>query len=645
MSSTLLCALIFLACALTFSGAQTSCRGRCGGEYYRGYRCQCDYNCLSYGECCNDYESQCTTKNSCKGRCGENFKRGRLCSCDSDCITYNQCCPDYKDHCDAQEQNSGEASAAAAKKTSSCNNVNDNKSKDQTLKEATDQLSTFSEGNDGDDSSVPPVGPTSHPPDDPTDDVSGSIFPTEDFSKTEPEDLEASPVPEISSDYELSTVDPLGEISTEATPTAARTPSDNDDLVSTTAEAPSDSTTADHVSSEPTSTSVPSVEPSSSTSSPQLDAQTPAVAIMDAVFPSDEPDNSLLTVTSASSTIPEEPTASNPSVLPSTSASSVGFEEISVVEAVTTHAPSPTTAAWSDATDDLQTSKPTRAQEPEPTPPVEKPEPYEPDPAKTTSKPDTKPLETQNIDDTGDYQADDSNDTNLCSGRPVSGVTTLRNGTMVVFRGHYFWLLDSNRVPGPPRGITQEWGVPSPIDTVFTRCNCQGKTYIFKGSQYWRFENDALDPGYPKVITTGFDRLQGHITAALSVPQYKRRAESVYFFKRGGMVQKYSYQAGVRPTCGKKVQYAVYTVRNRVVRQAAPVLGPVINIRTSWRGFPPAVTAAVSVPTTAEPEGYKYFVFSGPKSYNVRLDGERPVIAPPAAGSSPQSNNFIRCSQ
>lgn len=121
-----------------------------------------------------------------------------------------------------------------------------------------------------DDSSVPPVGPTSHPPDDPTDgeqssfpiklhksyvqvrtssrsrhiltDVSGPIFPTEDFSKTEPEDLEASPVPEISSDYELSTVDPLGEISTEATPTAARTPSDNDDLVSTTAEAPSDST-------------------------------------------------------------------------------------------------------------------------------------------------------------------------------------------------------------------------------------------------------------------------------------------------------------------------------------------------------------------------------------------------------------------
>ncbi|XP_019202518.1 proteoglycan 4b isoform X1 [Oreochromis niloticus] len=611
MSSTLLCTLIFLACALTFSGAQTSCRGRCGGEYYRGYRCQCDYNCLSYGECCNDFESQCTTKNSCKGRCGESFKRGRLCSCDSDCIKYNQCCSDYKNHCDAQ-----------------------------------------------DDSSVPPVGPTSHPPDDPTDDVSGTIFPTDEFSTTEPEDLEASPVPEISIDYELSTVDPLGEISTEATPTTARTPSDNDDLVSTTAEALSDSTSmaaADHTSSEPMSTLIPSVEPSSSTSSPQLDTQTPAVTIMDAVFPSDEPDNSLLTITPASTTIPDEPTsthpedvsASSPSVLPSTSASSVGSEEISMVEAVTTHAPSPTTAAWTDATDDLltDTSKPTRAQEPEPTPPVEKPELYELDPAKPISKPDTKPLETQNIDDTGDYQADDNNDTNLCSGRPVSGVTTLRNGTMVVFRGHYFWLLDSNRVPGPPRGITQVWGVPSPIDTVFTRCNCQGKTYIFKGSQYWRFENDALDHGYPKVITTGFDGLRGHITAALSVPQYKSRAESVYFFKRGGFVQKYSYHAGVGPTCRKKVQYAIYTVRNRVVRQAAPLLGPAITIRTSWRGFPPAITAAVSVPTTTEPEGYKYFVFSGSKSYNVRLDGERPVIAPPTASSSPQSNNFIRCLQ
>lgn len=46
--------------------------------------------------------------------------------------------------------------------------------------------------------------------------------------------------------------------------------------------------------------------------------------------------------------------------------------------------------------------------------------------------------------------------------------------------GHYFWVLDRNKVPGAAQSITQVWGVPSPIDTVFTRCNCQGKTYIFK---------------------------------------------------------------------------------------------------------------------------------------------------------------------
>ena len=46
--------------------------------------------------------------------------------------------------------------------------------------------------------------------------------------------------------------------------------------------------------------------------------------------------------------------------------------------------------------------------------------------------------------------------------------------------GHYFWVLDSFRNPGPARGITDVWGVPSPIDTVFTRCDCQGKTYILK---------------------------------------------------------------------------------------------------------------------------------------------------------------------
>ncbi|CDQ98174.1 unnamed protein product [Oncorhynchus mykiss] len=90
---------LLLACALPFNSAQSSCNGQCGGEYNRGYMCQCDYDCLTHNECCIDYESQCTTSDSCKGRCGESFKRGRLCDCDPDCARYKKCCPDYDSQC------------------------------------------------------------------------------------------------------------------------------------------------------------------------------------------------------------------------------------------------------------------------------------------------------------------------------------------------------------------------------------------------------------------------------------------------------------------------------------------------------------------------------------------------------------------
>ncbi|XP_040895921.1 proteoglycan 4b isoform X2 [Toxotes jaculatrix] len=716
MSSTALCAVIFLACALTFSAAQTSCKGRCGAEYYRGYMCQCDYNCLSYGECCRDYESQCTTKNSCKGRCGEAFRRGRLCSCDSECINYKQCCPDYKTHCDAEEP---------------------------TLTEAAEQPYSFSEGNDAD-----------------------TYSQNDEFSNNGPE---ASPVPEGTSDYGSSTADLLDQVSTEPTlepeppefstetvtviSQTETTPSDNeptqaDDSPSTpymsSGEAPTESidagdpisstypgtalpqptAAADHVSSQTTPTLEPQTGISPTATTPEL-GQTEGQVILqpeDDTVPeapktdpteasSDKPEVTALPLNTVASTgltqdytvleisevttipasstvdltpIPdattepddtesnsEDATAGPPTVLadvqdPSTTVSPVGPGNLSDLDALTTHIPSPTAAEQDDTIDDVTpqvsttsdplnvTPDPTKPQPSEASSkPQDKPDPYKPSPpkptlSKPTSKPETKPVDTAQtlyIDDPRDYQADDSNDTNLCSGRPVSAVTTLRNGTIVVFRGHYFWFLDRNRVPGPARGITQVWGVPSPIDTVFTRCNCQGKTYIFKGSQYWRFENDVLDPGYPKVIVTGFDGLRGHITAALSVPQYQRRKESVYFFKRGGLVQKYSYQYGTSPSCGKKGEYAIYTVRNRMARQAVSLLDPAINIRTSWRGFPSTITAAVSVPNNREPEGYKYYVFSRSKSYNVRMDGERPVIAAPKANVSPQSNDFFKCPQ
>uniref|UniRef100_A0A665W9R6 Proteoglycan 4b n=1 Tax=Echeneis naucrates TaxID=173247 RepID=A0A665W9R6_ECHNA len=323
-------------------------------------------------------------------------------------------------------------------------------------------------------------------------------------------------------------------------------------------------------------------------------------------------------------------TASPPSVLTSTSVSSVGPGTLSELDAAISHVPSSTPAVQDDTaentTPQATTAGPTEVKPSQPTSkPQDKPNQNKPAPTKPSqAKPIPKP--EIHINDARDYQADDSNDTNLCSGRPVGAVTTLRNGTIVVFRGHYFWLLDRNGVPGPARGITEVWGVPSPVDTVFTRCNCQSKTYIFKGTRYWRFENDVLDPGYPKAIVTGFDGLRGHITAALSVPQYQRRKESVYFFKRGGLVQRYSYQYGTGSTCGRKPQYTIYTVHNRRVRQAVSTLGPTINIRTSWRGFPSTITAAVSTPDRREPEGYKYYVISKCESTYSTVCQRHPFI-------------------
>ncbi|CAB1423691.1 unnamed protein product [Pleuronectes platessa] len=865
MSSTLLCAGILLLCAVTLSAAQTSCKGRCGAEYYRGYMCQCDYTCLLYGECCDDYESQCTTKSSCKGRCGESFKRGRRCTCDPDCFKFKQCCPDYKSHCDAEEP---------------------------PLLGPEEQPSTFSEENKADEDSTPLVGLTSYLPDDSIDDANNQLPPDWEFTNTGQE--ETSPVPEGTSGYGSSTADPLDHVSTEptlqpdtedftpetvtvisqteATQTDAE-PTDSSDPGTTLAQA-----TTEQVPDQPTPTSAAQTEVSATASSPEPETAgqgtvqpeddfSPATQTTDLPGAStDNPEVTTLPFTTAASastgptqddttadatqfttlqltTIPDE-TTSNPDPLNTESNSedsTTGLQDPSTsvspeLDAPTTHVPSSTSEAQDETTDEVppqvatadpvkvtdlterpstnqtqratttvhthrgnptvqthranqsvqthranqsvqthranqsvqthranqsvqthranqsvqthranqsvqtheqtQPSKPTEQTSPSkpteqtspskpteqtspskpteqtspskpteqtsPSKPTEQTSPSKPteqtspsipteqtSPSKPTERPQIKPSplpakpilvkdppkgpgtkpvaveQALNIYNPRDYQADDSNDTNLCSGRPVGAVTTLRNGTVVVFRGHYFWLLNRHREPGPARGITQVWGVPSPIDTVFTRCSCHGKTYMFKGSQYWRFDNDALDSGYPKVINTGFDGLRGHITAALSVPQFNRRRESVYFFKRGGQVQKYSYQFGTSPSCGRKVQYpVVHNVHHRMFDKQMrktlrhslwfphplypdvfPVsaLGPVINIRTSWRGFPTTVTAAVSVPSTREPEGYKYYVFSRSKSYSVRLDGDRPVMAAAAAGLSPQSSNFIKC--
>ncbi|KAM6175095.1 vitronectin [Erethizon dorsatum] len=131
----------------------------------------------------------------------------------------------------------------------------------------------------------------------------------------------------------------------------------------------------------------------------------------------------------------------------------------------------------------------------------------------------------------------------LCSGKPFDAFTDLKNGSIFAFRGQYCYELDEKAVrPGYPKLIRDVWGIEGPIDAAFTRNNCQGKTYLFKGSQYWRFEDGVLDPDFPQNISEGFSGIPDNVDAAFALPAHSYRGrERAYFFK-GKQYWEYEFQ-------------------------------------------------------------------------------------------------------
>ncbi|TRY56838.1 hypothetical protein DNTS_004107 [Danionella cerebrum] len=229
-------------------------------------------------------------------------------------------------------------------------------------------------------------------------------------------------------------------------------------------------------------------------------------------------------------------------------------------------------------------------------------------------------------------------DSNLCSGLAIDGMAALVNGSVIVFRGHFFWLLNpKTKKAGPARRISDELGVPSPIDTAFTRCNCQGKTYIIKGDQYWSLENGAMEAGQPRSVSQDFGGLSGEIKAALSVPATRKRPETIYFFKKGGTVQKLSFPPGTGTNCsGKRSKNPGKSSKNG--KQGEIQLSGEINMKLKMKGFPTSVTSALSMPNPKKAEGFDYLVFSWPKVLNVKISGDLPALTAPASHSSQQSN-------
>ncbi|XP_022062286.2 vitronectin b isoform X2 [Acanthochromis polyacanthus] len=140
-----------------------------------------------------------------------------------------------------------------------------------------------------------------------------------------------------------------------------------------------------------------------------------------------------------------------------------------------------------------------------------------------------------------------------CSGRPFDAFLQLKNSSIYAFRGEYFFELDEKSVlPGYPKLIEDVWGITGPVSAAFTRINCQGKSYIFKGNQYWRFDGDVLDEDYPRQISVGFDGIPNDVDAAFAVPAPSHRGrEKAYFFKDD---KYYQYEFKQQPSHEECVQ-------------------------------------------------------------------------------------------
>ncbi|XP_039547884.1 proteoglycan 4b isoform X5 [Pimephales promelas] len=651
--ATYLSLLLLFACASTSSSNPNSCKGRCGEGYYRGSLCQCDHECLGLNECCTDFIDLCTTKDSCKGRCGEPFNRGNPCHCDIDCVPYKQCCPDYEGMCLMEDTalKSRNTDTAAQRTANLCLNLKNKKSTESSNEEMTnedgigDELmipedeseSIPSEGSDADASSMlpadeNPIGSTTQQPSEmttsstPQPQENASTAPTEGQTSTAPNEGPTSTAP---TQGPTSTAPKEGPTSTAPT----QGPTSTAATEGPTSTAPTEGPTSTAATEGPTSTAA--TEGTKSTAPTEGPTSTAPTQGPTSTAPKEGPTSTAPTQGPTSTAPTQGPTSTAPTEGPRSTAPTDGPTKAVPTEGPTSAIPSngPASTAPKEYSvtemslmDSRATSVPKTASTPAPVKPT-----------KRTIQPSTH--KNDKSDSIKDYQADDY-DTNLCSGRPVSGLTTLKNGTIVVFRGHYFWTLDKYRNPDPPQLITRVWGIPSPIDTVYTRCNCMGKTYFFKGKDYWRFDNGVMDHGFPKLVSQGFGQI-GHITAALSIPEYRSRKESVIFFKRGGLAQKYTYQ--ITPSCGKRTP--VYPARTRARRQAAAALGHMINISKNWKGFPTMVTSAVSVPSRVK-EGYKYYVFSQRKYYSIKMEREKPVILKPATGPKENSaSSFFKCQE
>ncbi|XP_078263972.1 proteoglycan 4b [Rhinoraja longicauda] len=669
---------------------QASCSGRCVSRYERRHVCNCDSECIRYDECCEDYRALCTSETSCSGRCYEKHQRGRKCQCDSTCVKYGDCCADFDANCGGENEKAKEIEGLTTINSIKFENGKDDPkildkgiitttrspvdaSKDTKMLDNGMTTPSVSEDRTIDSTMFVKIMATSPVPEPELKDsetwnnrMTTPVVPEDNSTDPKIPDkrMKTTNVPEIAStnskilvkETTATTTVPEGGITDsmfldKRMTTAARTKvtsiepeisharitmraaSEETSLVPgildrgmTTYPTPEDGSNDSKIfdkelTAVPESDFLNSKIPNNRMTVPLVtkDVSNKSEPLSDRIttpsVPLDQSKKSRIRNKGTTAIMPKDVSMDSKILDKGTTANGSRISE----NGMSTSAPSAAVSMDTRILDKGMTSL---------SGPVT-------GPAENGNMVTKFPLpsvepENQTTEKIQSYE-DSLNDPDLCNKKPSDASTTLQNGTTYIFRGHLFWTISQQGLTlDHPRSITNVWGIPSPIDTVFTRCNCKGQTYFFKDEEYWRFQNGAMDSGYPRNIAAGFSGLNGKVTAALSVAAFNNRPETVYFFKRGGVYQKYVYQRSFSTCPRERAQnFAYQVVRQRHRRQAMVViqknrtlqkidkLSVEMSIRKNWNGFPIRITSAISLPNPRLAERYQYYVLSSEKSYKV----------------------------
>ncbi|XP_076438111.1 uridylate-specific endoribonuclease D-like [Babylonia areolata] len=111
VSMMLLVATAMVGCNVVAGAGDNSCAGRCGPGTDSSKPCQCNAHCLTYNDCCHDYQQMCVA--TCVNRCGSVMDSSRPCQCNTQCERYGDCCDDYQQVCVNGDSGGGACEALA----------------------------------------------------------------------------------------------------------------------------------------------------------------------------------------------------------------------------------------------------------------------------------------------------------------------------------------------------------------------------------------------------------------------------------------------------------------------------------------------------------------------------------------------------